>query len=159
MARPSFSADWGDYISFAQHLYARADAEGSDLLLVDTGDRVEGNGLYDASHPKGKYTSGIVKQQHIDLICSGNHELYKRNTSEGELLHTVPDFRGNYLASNIDIYDPVTGELEHLAPRFKKFATKNLAVRILAFGFLFDFVGNANNTVVYTVEETVTQPW
>jgi hypothetical protein len=30
----------------------RAAARGVDLLLVDTSDRVEGNGLYDASRPK-----------------------------------------------------------------------------------------------------------
>jgi 2',3'-cyclic-nucleotide 2'-phosphodiesterase (5'-nucleotidase family) len=40
---PSYSADWGDYVSFAKHLREKADAEGTDLLLVDTGDRVEGN--------------------------------------------------------------------------------------------------------------------
>ena len=49
-----YSADWGDYISFADHLRTRADNDGSDLLVIDTGDRVEGNGLYDASNPKGK---------------------------------------------------------------------------------------------------------
>ena len=46
--RAQYSADWGDYISFAHHLRQRADDDGSDLLVVDTGDRVEGNGLYDA---------------------------------------------------------------------------------------------------------------
>ena len=158
-SRPSYSADWGDYVSFAKHLRDRTDADGSDLLLIDTGDRVEGNAIYDSSKPRGKFTYEIAKEQGIDLICSGNHELYKANTAEGEFFHTVPDFKGNYLASNLDIYNPNTGKLEPLAPRFKKFTTKNQGVRVLAFGFIFDFTGNANNTVVQRVEDTVNEKW
>lgn len=137
----------------------RADADGVDLLLVDTGDRVEGNGLYDASEPKGKYTFDIFKHQQIDVICSGNHELYMQNSSKNEFYHTVPNFSGSYLASNLDIYNPETGDREPLAPRFKKFTTKNQGIRILAFGFLFNFAGNANNTVVQPVEDTVKEKW
>ncbi|CAO2647779.1 Nn.00g087010.m01.CDS01 [Neocucurbitaria sp. VM-36] len=155
----SFSADWGDYVSFAKHLRDKADADGSDLLLIDTGDRVEGNAIYDSSKPRGKFTYEIAKEQQIDLISSGNHELYKANTAEGEFFHTVPDFKGSYLASNLDIYNPKSGRLEPLAPRFKKFTTKNQGIRILAFGFIFDFTGNANNTVVQRVEDTVKEAW
>ncbi|CAE7213876.1 hypothetical protein P3342_012614 [Pyrenophora teres f. teres] len=155
----SYSSDWGDYVSFAKHMRDKADADGSDLLLIDTGDRVEGNAIYDSSKPRGKFTYEIAKEQNIDLICSGNHELYKANTAEGEFFHTVPDFKGNYLASNLDIYNPKTGVLEPLAPRFKKFTTKNQGIRILAFGFLFDFTANANNTVVQRVEDTVKEEW
>ncbi|KAF2852991.1 ser/Thr protein phosphatase-like protein family [Plenodomus tracheiphilus IPT5] len=159
LQEPSFSSDWGDYVSFAKHLREKADADGSDLLLVDTGDRVEGNAIYDSSKPRGKFTYEIAKEQSIDLISSGNHELYKADTAEGELFHTVPDFKGNYLASNLDIYNPKTGKLEALAPRFKKFTTKNQGIRILAFGFIFDFTGNANNTVIQRVEDTVKEDW
>jgi hypothetical protein len=93
------------------------------------------------------------------LICSGNHELYKQNSSENEYYETVPSFKGNYLASNLDIYSPKTGEREALAPRYKKFTTKNQGIRILAFGFIFDFTGNANNTVVQPVGETIKEEW
>jgi hypothetical protein len=129
------------------------------LLLIDTGDRVEGNAIYDSSKPRGKFTYEIAKEQSIDLICSGNHELYKANTADGEYFHTIPNFKGNYLASNLDIYNPKTGILEPLAPRYKKFTTKNQGIRILAFGFLFDFTGNANNTVVQRVEDTIKEAW
>lgn len=109
--------------------------------------------------PKGQYTYDIFKRQQIDLICVGNHELYKVNSSNDEFYHTVPNFKDNYLASNLDIYNPETGKLEALAPRYKKFKTKNQGIRILAFGFIFDFTGNANNTVVHTVKETTEQDW
>ncbi|KAK4982730.1 hypothetical protein LTR66_009124 [Elasticomyces elasticus] len=156
---PQYSADWGDYIAFAKHFRDRADADGSDLLLIDSGDRVEGNGLYDASNPKGKYTFDIIKEQHIDIIVSGNHELYLRNSSDNEYFRTVPDYKGHYLASNLDIYNPESGKLEPLAPRFKKFTTKNQGIRIVAFGFLYDFHGNANNTVVTPVEDSLKEGW
>ncbi|OJJ45527.1 hypothetical protein ASPZODRAFT_69899 [Penicilliopsis zonata CBS 506.65] len=159
LQEPSYSADWGDYVSFATRMREKAEAQGRDLLVIDTGDRVEGNGLYDSSEPKGIYISEILRQQHIDLLSSGNHELYKKNTSEAEFLNTVPNFRSNYLASNIDIVNPKTNEVVPLAPRFTKFTTKNQGIRIVAFGFLFDFTGNYNNTIVQPVEETVKEDW
>ncbi|KAL4868940.1 hypothetical protein BDV12DRAFT_168639 [Aspergillus spectabilis] len=157
--RPSYSADWGDYVSFATRMREIAESRGQDLLVVDTGDRVEGNGLYDSSEPKGIYISEILRQQHIDVMSSGNHELYKKNTSEAEYLNTVPNFQGHYVASNIDIFHPETGDLVPFAPRFKKFTTKIQGFRVVAFGFLFDFTMNYNNTVVQPVEETVKENW
>ncbi|KAE8387353.1 Metallo-dependent phosphatase-like protein [Aspergillus alliaceus] len=159
LQEPSYAADWGDYVSFATRMREKAEAQGQDLLIIDTGDRVEGNGLYDSSEPKGVYISEILRQQPIDLLSAGNHELYKQNTSEAELLTTVPNFRGNYLASNIDIIHPVTKETVPLAPRFKKFTTQQQGIRIIAFGFLFDFTKNYNNTVVKPVEETIKEDW
>src|SRR5436190_12175639 len=157
--RPSYSADWGDYISFATRMRERAEADGRDLLVVDTGDRIEGNGLYDGSEPKGRYTADILKAQQIDVLTTGNHELYKQSSSEDEYLITVPNFKDAYLSSNIDIIDPKTGHLVPLAPRFKKFSTRKQGIRIMAFGFLFDFKDNYNNTVVQPVEETVKERW
>lgn len=154
-----YAADWGDYISFAHHLRQRADNDGSDLLLVDTGDRVEGNGLYDASHPPGKYTFDVIKKQRFDIVTVGNHELYINTTSLREYDEVVPDFKDSYIASNVDIYLPKDGKTVPLAPRYRKFKTKNQGIRILAFGFLFDFMGNANNTVIQPVHETVEEQW
>ncbi|KAJ9155505.1 Ser/Thr protein phosphatase [Pleurostoma richardsiae] len=154
-----YSADWGDYISFAHHLRKQADEKGADLLLVDTGDRVEGNGLYDASTPKGEYTYDIYREQDIDIICTGNHELYQTDTADREHEQTVPNFKNNYIASNLDYIDPKTGKQIPMAQRYRKFKTKNQGVEIVAFGFLFDFTGNANNTVVQPVEETIKEDW
>jgi Calcineurin-like phosphoesterase len=136
-----------------------ADELGVDLLLVDTGDRVDGNGLYDGSSPKGEYTYDIFKMQHIDVLCTGNHELYERDAAEREFTKTVPNFKGNYVASNLDILDPNTGNRVPLAPRYRKFTTQNQGIRVVAFGFLFDFTGNANNTFVQPVEDTVQEAW
>lgn len=157
--RASYASDWGDYISFALRMREKATSQGQDLLLIDTGDRVEGSGLYDSSEPQGVYLSPILKEQHVDVICSGNHELYKQNTSEREYLTTVPNFRDNYLASNIDIIDPHSHELVPLARRYRKFTTEAQGIRIVAFGFLLDFTGNYNNTIVQSVRETIKEAW
>jgi 2',3'-cyclic-nucleotide 2'-phosphodiesterase (5'-nucleotidase family) len=158
-SRAQYSGDWGDYISFATRMREQADVRSVDLLLVDTGDRVDGNGLYDGSNPKGKYTYDIFKEQHIDMLCSGNHELYVAAVAEQEYTKTVPNSKGNYLASNIDIIDPKSGERVPLAQRYRKFTTKHQGIRVLAFGFLFDFMGNANNTFMQPVEETIKEDW
>ena len=159
MNRPQYSADWGDYISFAARIREEADAKGVDLLLVDTGDRIEGNGIYDASDPKGQYTYDIFRQQHIDVITTGNHELYQADAAAREYDLSVPNSKGNYLASNLDYIIPETGEQVPMAQRYRKFTTKNQKIEVLAFGFLFDFTGNNNNTVVQKVEDTIKEKW
>jgi hypothetical protein len=137
----------------------RADDEGRDLLLVDTGDRVEGNGLYDASTPKGQYYYDIYREQDVDILCTGNHELYQAATADGEHARTVPNFKRQYIASNLDYIDPTTGKMSPMAQRYKKFQTKNQKLDIVAFGFLFDFAGNANNTYVQRVRDTIKEKW
>jgi len=137
----------------------RADDNGVDVLLVDTGDRVEGNGLYDASNPQGNYTYDIYREQEVDIICSGNHELYQAGTADREHQRTVPNFKNTYIASNLDYIDGKTGDRIPLAQRYRKFQTKNQKLDVVAFGFLFDFNGNANNTVVQPVEETIQEDW
>lgn len=159
ITRSQYSADWGDYISFTEHMRAEADRRGVDLLVVDTGDRVDGNGLYDGSAPKGLYTNDILQRQDIDILCSGNHELYKIPTSEREYNQTVASFPDQYLASNIDILHPETGARVPLSRRYRQFTTKNQGIKVLAFGFLFDFTGNANNSFVQRVEDTVKEEW
>jgi hypothetical protein len=85
--------------------------------------------------------------------------LYKANSSNDELHYTVPNYKNSYIASNLDIIDPDRGTQEPLAQRFRKFETKNQKLRVLSFGFLFDFTGNANNTIVQPVAETVKEAW
>jgi hypothetical protein len=157
--RAQYSADWGDYISFAERMREKADGMGVDVLLVDTGDRIEGNGLYDASNPKGKYLYDIFKEQDIDIICTGNHELYQLDAATREYTVSVPNFKGNYIASNLDYIEPKTGKQVPMAKRYRKFTTKNQGIKVLALGFLFDFTGNANNTVVQPVRKTIKEDW
>ncbi|KAI2632890.1 ser/Thr protein phosphatase family [Xylaria nigripes] len=159
LQEPQYSADWGDYVSFTEHMRKKADEKGVDLLVVDTGDRVEGNGLYDASEPKGKFIYEIFGQQTLDLMCTGNHELYSPETFSREHNITVSNFPDAYIASNIDYIDPKTGKQIPQAQRYVKFKTKNLGLTVVAFGFLFDFDRNSNNSVVIPVQETLKARW
>lgn len=136
-----------------------ADDKGVDILLVDTGDRVEGNGLYDGSEPKGQFTYDILSQQSFDAICTGNHELYLEDTVEREHDITVPMFKKSYLASNLDYVEPQSGNSIPQAQRYRTFTTKNRGYKVVALGFLFNFDRNANNSVVQPVEETVKEQW
>lgn len=137
----------------------KADDDGVDLLVIDTGDRIEGNGLYDSSIPKGLFQYDIYAQQKVDIMCIGNHELYVAYSSDRENDTTVPNFKENYIASNLDYVDPETGVRKPMSQRYRKFKTKNLGLEIVSFGFIFDFTHNANNTVVQPVEETVKEEW
>jgi 2',3'-cyclic-nucleotide 2'-phosphodiesterase (5'-nucleotidase family) len=157
--RPQYSADWGDYVSFAENMRKKADEKGVDLIIVDSGDRIEGNGLYDASDPKGKYTSDIFREQPIDVICTGNHELYQAESVRREHEITVRNYKDSYVASNLDYIEPGSGTQIPQAPRYRKFKTKNQGLTIVAFGFLFDFERGANNSVVQKVEDTLQEPW
>ncbi|KAI1486625.1 ser/Thr protein phosphatase family [Biscogniauxia mediterranea] len=154
-----YSADWGDYISFTDHMRRKADEKGVDLLVVDTGDRVEGNGLYDSSDPKGLYTYDIFREQSIDALCTGNHELYLADTVAREHNITVPNFKKNYIASNLDYIEPETGNQIPQAQRYIKFKTKNQGYNVVALGFIFDFDRNANNSVVQHVEDAMKEEW
>ena len=101
----------------------------------------------------------IFGEQDIDVLCSGNHELYHNQSAEDEHSVMVPKYKGRYLASNIDIIDGETGKRTPLAQRYKKFTTKNQGIRIMTFGFLFDFNNNSPNTIVQKVEDTIKEAW
>ena len=153
LLEPSYSADWGDYLSFTHHLRTHLESTNRDLLVIDTGDRIEGNGLYDASIPRGLYTFPIVNSVSIDVLSVGNHELYKNTSARDDYNKLVSK---HYLATNLDIY--INDTLAPFADRYREFTTKH-GIKILAFGFIFDFTRNDKNTVVIPVEHIVKEQW
>ncbi|KAI5803392.1 Metallo-dependent phosphatase-like protein [Peziza echinospora] len=159
LTEPQYSADWGDYYSFTHHMRNLADQQGVDLLIVDTGDRIEGSGLSDATNPVGKHIREIFTQIPMDIVTIGNHELYREQSSINEYLIMRPHYGDKWVVSNVEIHDPETGVLVPLGNRFRKFKTKNQGVRITAFAFLFDFKGAYKNTVVQEVEDAIKEDW
>ncbi|RKF53703.1 Secreted protein [Erysiphe neolycopersici] len=154
-----YSADFGDYLSFIDRMREKIEARGLDLIVVDTGDRVDGNGLYDASNPKGLYTYDIAKEVNYDVMILGNHELYHNNSVESERKKLVSALKDRYISSNVDYIDPETGKQVPLGQRYRIFRTKNQKIKIAAFGFMFNFLMNSNNTYVQRVEDTVKERW
>jgi 2',3'-cyclic-nucleotide 2'-phosphodiesterase (5'-nucleotidase family) len=72
-----YSASIADVASFHEHLSNKADELGVDLLLVDSGDTVDGNGFVDAdtSGVKGHMARRLLQQVGYDVATAGNHEV------------------------------------------------------------------------------------
>ncbi|GAA5825830.1 hypothetical protein JCM11251_000017 [Rhodosporidiobolus azoricus] len=162
---PSFSGDWGDLYSFVQRMEEEARRRGVDLLLVDSGDRVDGNGLVDAEpspHPKGYTALSIFSQMPFDVVTTGNHELYK-----DPVAHYVSDVLGakygdRWVVSNVNLTstDPKTGQVTEklMGNRFRKFRTEQ-GRRVTAFGPLFDFKAHGSTVKVLKPSLIAQQPW
>lgn len=155
---PEFSADWGDYVSFISHMKKLADKRKSDLLVVDTGDRHDGNGLSDATYPDGEVSQRIFREADFDIVTLGNHELYRQEVTSQEYEIMRPYFGDKYVSSNIE-YRLADGSWVPIGNKYRVFNTKNNNYKVLAFGFLFNFEGNDVNSHVIHVEDVVEEEW
>ncbi|GJN93528.1 hypothetical protein Rhopal_006585-T1 [Rhodotorula paludigena] len=162
---PSFSGDWGDFYSFAHRLKEEAERRGVDLLLVDSGDRVDGNGLVDAEpspHPKGYTALSIFSEMPYDVVTTGNHELYKYPVASYVSQVMSDKFGDRWVASNVNltVRDQSTGATEsrQLGNRFRKFTTQQ-GRKVTAFGPLFDFKAHAPGIDVVAPSKMVREAW
>lgn len=155
--QPSYNADWGDFYSFAEHLRAIAKANSQDLIIVDSGDRHDGNGLSDATVPNGLYSSPIFALQEYDIVSIGNHELYLWENTQQELDIMVPALTDRYVCSNVEFYRD--GKYFPIGQKYRYFKTPIQKKRILAFSFLFDFNRANPNTKVIPIETAITETW
>ncbi|GAA5938144.1 hypothetical protein JCM3775_005356 [Rhodotorula graminis] len=162
---PSFSGDWGDYYSFVQRMKEEARRRGVDLLLVDAGDRVDGNGLVDAEpppHPKGYTALEIFSRVPYDVVTTGNHELYKYPVASYVSTVMHDKFGDRWVVSNVNItaHDDVSGrEVERLlGNRMRRFETEQ-GREVVAFGPLFDFKAHAAGLAVQAPSRMVKEPW
>lgn len=149
-----YNGDWGDFISFTQNLRLLAHSKGQDLLLVDTGDKHDGNGLSDATVPNGNKSLPIFIQQDYDLVTIGNHELYLWENSKLEYEFVIDHYQDNYVSTNVEIL--IDNEYKPMGQKFKYFETPVNKYRILAFGFLFDFMKANKGTKVTPITEIIT---
>lgn len=138
-----------DFYSFTHRMKQEARRRGVDLLLVDSGDRVDGNGLVDADpHVKGSTALDLFSQIPYDVVTTGNHELYKYPVADyvGRVMHDK--FRERWVVSNVNISeagddnddDDALGK--PFGNRFRAFKTEQ-GRRVTAFGPLFDFKGES----------------
>jgi 2',3'-cyclic-nucleotide 2'-phosphodiesterase (5'-nucleotidase family) len=79
-----YSGSIADVASFREHMQAKADQLGVDLLLVDSGDVVDGNGFVDADNSgfKGHAARELLKLVEYDIATTGNHEVSEWSASE-----------------------------------------------------------------------------
>ncbi|KAF2139062.1 uncharacterized protein K452DRAFT_328397 [Aplosporella prunicola CBS 121167] len=154
----NYGADWGDYVSFAAAMKKKAKQTGIDLLLIDTGDLHDGNGVSDATSPNGLLSNPIFENIDYDLLAIGNHELYVTEIAYEHFNQFAKVYGDRYLTSNVQIINPSTGKFEYIGHQYRYFTTEQ-GLRIMAFGVLFDFIGNSNVSKVIPAAEMVNQAW
>ncbi|GKZ73009.1 hypothetical protein AnigIFM60653_005151 [Aspergillus niger] len=152
----NYGADWGDLISFVTHMRDKADRLGVDLLVVDTGDIVTGNGLSDVSDPEGQVSNPIFRYLDYDLLTVGNNDLYNASVTERIQWDIADYYTERYLTSNVlverDDKNISIGE------KYRYITTKH-GLRIMAFGFtLQDFKAPAT-VHVQGYEDIIEQEW
>ncbi|GAA6063865.1 hypothetical protein JCM10212_003556 [Sporobolomyces blumeae] len=163
---PSFSGDWGDLYSFVSRLKDEARRRGVDLLVVDSGDRVDGNGLVDAEpapHPKGSTALSLFSKMPYDLITTGNHELYRYPVARYAREVLSDKYHDKWVVSNVNITlnDDGDGQGERdvlFGNRFRKFDTEQ-GRKVTAFGPLFDFKAHAPGITVQKPSDMVEEEW
>ncbi|KAL8812384.1 MAG: hypothetical protein Q9223_001079 [Gallowayella weberi] len=131
---------------------------GVDLLLIDTGDLHDGNGLSDASTPNGAISNPIFENVDYDILTIGNHELYVSEIAYETFNQFSKAFGDRYVTSNVQIINPATGKFEYIGSKYRYFTTAH-GLRIMAFGVLFDFTGNSNVSKVIKARDLVKEAW
>ncbi|KAF8940963.1 hypothetical protein BGZ58_003695 [Dissophora ornata] len=153
----SYSADFGDFASFLAHMREQAALRRKDLLVVDSGDLHDGNGLSDATSPNGKVSNPIFEKVSYDALAIGNHELYLNEIAEDTYKNFAPKWGKKYLTSNTFIKN-AHNKTVPIGNLYNKFRMK-FGTRVMSYGFLYNFVGAANNTIIEPSNVTVTLPW
>ncbi|SCU91710.1 LAME_0E13542g1_1 [Lachancea meyersii CBS 8951] len=153
----NYDADWGDFVSFTSNFKHNRVGTSRDLILIDTGDKHDGNGLSDATATNGQLSTEIFNEQDYDLLTLGNHELYTEENTVLEYYSTATSkkFRDAYVSSNVDFVTE-DGRLVPFGSKFCYFKTPNRNIRILAFSFMFNFQ-RANARAKVTLATTALQ--
>lgn len=154
-----YSADWGDLISFHHNMQQLSNDQGVDLLMVDSGDRHDGNGLSDLTLPNGLYSSKLFMMLDYDLITVGNHELYDPQVSQLEYDVLVPRYGERFVSTNVQYKNDDDEWVVFGNNTFRYFQTKNTKANVLALSFLFDFRMGNERVMVTPIREIVKQDW
>ncbi|KAG9087391.1 hypothetical protein FRC06_002568 [Ceratobasidium sp. 370] len=162
---PNYSGDLGDLASFVSHMKDTARKQGADLLLIDSGDLHNGNGLsdgYPVGEIDGQRSNKFLSQLPYDVMAIGNQELYLYSVANDMHTNFAPRLKGRYLTSdvNITVPDKKTNASVSvpLGSRFAKFHTER-GRKVTAFGVIFGFTGNTVNTTVQKVDAMVNETW
>ncbi|XBW37020.1 hypothetical protein QEN19_002600 [Hanseniaspora menglaensis] len=155
--RNKFGVDWGNYNTFIQNF--KNALKGKDLIVIDTGDKIDGNGLGDATFPKGLMSYDVFNMNidQMDLLTLGNHELYTPSSSSIEY-YTAAKGNEKYVSSNVEFFDKSLNEWVSFGSKYRYFETANNK-KVLALSFLFDFNRFNELTKVTSIEEELKKEW
>eukprot|EP00934_Nitzschia_sp_Nitz4_P007203 Nitzschia sp. Nitz4//scaffold46_size129759//94628//96796//NITZ4_003517-RA/size129759-processed-gene-0.147-mRNA-1//1//CDS//3329552643//7193//frame0 len=145
------TADYGDVLSFYQHVKAYCDAQGSDLWFMMNGDWVHGTGL--AMDGNATMLVPLLKHMPWDAINLGNHETYKSAVVELMRDDFIPHFGDAFLTSNTVYSDT----LQPFGQHYRLLEGKNNT--LLVFGFLYNLHNPSELLHVNFVEDTLEEEW
>ena len=146
------NADYGDLLSFYQHVKQYCDEQGSDVFFFNVGDWIHGTGL--AMDGNATMLLPLLKQMPWDGITLGNHEAYHSAVVELMRDDMIPHFGEAFITSNTDYSE--TQEAFGGA-RFRLLHGNNNT--ILTFGFLYDKLNPSQLLHVKKVEEVLNEDW
>ncbi|CCK72875.1 Smn1p KNAG_0M00220 [Huiozyma naganishii CBS 8797] len=161
-SQEDYDADWGDLLSFVEHFRRnRVRPAGADLLLIDTGDKLDGTALSDATRYPGEKSTTLFNELDYDLLTLGNHELYTAERAEREYFDTAiaSKFRDKYVASNV-VFVPSDGsEPRPFGNKYVYLETPVNKIRCLALSFMFSFDRSNARARVVPPEVEVQKQW
>ena len=168
---PELDADYGDVLSFYQHLKAYMDNDqDKDLWFVSNGDWAHGTGLAPQG-ASGSELLTILEKMPWDAVDCGNHELYESLKVETMLQPNgyIDTFGNRYLTANVLLRNERNNETgnddalnfhennEPLGNRYKVLRGKKND--LLVFGFLYNLRDPSDMVEIAKVEEVVRQEW
>ena len=147
------NADYGDVLSFYQHLKEHCRQRNMDLWFVNNGDWIDGTGL--SMNSDIQHLTPLLEKMPWDAMNVGNHELYKSQTVT-EFMQPggfVEWWGDKYLSSNV-LY---TQRQEPLGQRYRFLKGTNSTV--LTFGFLYNMEDASPLVTVKKVQKVVEEQW
>jgi len=163
---PSLNADYGDVLSFYEHLAVECNSQNKDLFFVMNGDFVDGTGL--SQDPPSDLVK-ILEKMPWDAINVGNHELYMKSTVDfiSKSGGFIDFWDGRYVTSNVVLaegdsiveHNDPTQEGLFLGKPYIFLKGKNTGKTILTFGFLYDMKNNDPSVTVEAVEDVMHSIW
>jgi 2',3'-cyclic-nucleotide 2'-phosphodiesterase (5'-nucleotidase family) len=149
------NADYGDVLSFYQHL-----RDEHDLFFVMNGDFMDGTGL---STIPPQHLTPILQHMPWDAVNIGNHELYFNETVQHMIDSGFIDhWEGHYLTSNTLLSGSYqfSRPQQPLGHRYTYLHSQGTSkATLLTFGFLYNFQNYCSMTVVERVQDVVQQEW
>jgi 2',3'-cyclic-nucleotide 2'-phosphodiesterase (5'-nucleotidase family) len=150
---PNLDADYGDVLSFYEHLKEYTIQNDKDLWFVVNGDWIDGTGLATNGDPSKLIP--LLEKMPWDALNIGNHELYKKEVIEymtrpGGFVEWWGD---KYLSSNI----VHTNSQQPIGNPYRLLKGKSSTV--LTFGFLYNMKDNDQIVTVKEVESVVKEDW
>ncbi|KAF9179090.1 hypothetical protein BGZ51_007257, partial [Haplosporangium sp. Z 767] len=129
-----------------------------DLLVVDSGDLHDGNGLSDATPRRGEASRPIFEMINYDVLSIGNHELFTSELAEDTYKSFAPKWGKRYLTSNVFYKDEQLNKAVPIGNLYRKFRMK-YGTRVMSYGFMFNFPNTPTNAFIEPSNVTVTLPW